>query len=462
MQSLPSKKALSFELTCILLVAVGVSLRFFRLSFQSVWLDELINLRDASHPFPEIHRAIMASPPLFHYIVHGILSVFGQNPFWLRFPSAVFGCLTTLFIGVIARRLFGPRAGTWVTLLYAVSVFDIFFSQEMRMYALVALEALLSTYFWNRAIEKDKWGDWVKFGAMSLLGLFTHNWFPFLLASQGLWFVGERIYRKESMLRGLVTFVCLGLAYIPWIPMVIRQAKLPVYGHMHSPGLKDWLSTWAAFAGLKVSSGESLLMVSSYLLPVALAISLAFLAAGAFWPGPGRARSIRLFFAGMLLPISFAFVESVVGKPVYAADRYTIIALPAYFLVVSRAFQVVNERWYKVLVAAAIAWVGCSGSMLYRYYFDYQKAPGKSIAAFIDANRSPNTPVTLCSDPSRSDWGLYLYTQAEIEAKPLEECKGEGEHYVVLEARDPMPPYLKKLRPTASAAIGTLVIYKMK
>src|SRR5690242_3485073 len=67
------------------IITLGTFLRFFHLGTYSLWLDEFLNFFDATHAFREMYRIILASPPLFHYVVRCFYLVFGKNDFWLRF-----------------------------------------------------------------------------------------------------------------------------------------------------------------------------------------------------------------------------------------------------------------------------------------------------------------------------------------------------------------------------------------
>ena len=153
---------------------------FIHLGYHSLWLDELINIRDVSNTFSKIHQVILASPPLFHYLLRVIYLVCGNNDAWLRILPALFGVLTVRLIYWIGYKLWGDKAAFWAGLLMAVSVFEVLYSQEVRMCTLVALEALVSMYVWTRAVETRDKKYWLMFGAASLTGQYTHTQlFPF-------------------------------------------------------------------------------------------------------------------------------------------------------------------------------------------------------------------------------------------------------------------------------------------
>src|SRR5437016_1614385 len=107
------------------LTTIGFCLRFYRLGFHSLWLDEVVTVRDATHSFREIPSVIASYPPAWAYITRIAYRLFGFSDFWLRVPPAVFGALTVPIIWWVAKSFYGERAAFWAGLLMAVSVFDV-------------------------------------------------------------------------------------------------------------------------------------------------------------------------------------------------------------------------------------------------------------------------------------------------------------------------------------------------
>src|SRR5262249_21506055 len=50
-------------------------LRVYHLGTSSLWFDEILTVYDAMAPFSKIHRIVLASPPLFHYLIRAMLLV---------------------------------------------------------------------------------------------------------------------------------------------------------------------------------------------------------------------------------------------------------------------------------------------------------------------------------------------------------------------------------------------------
>jgi mannosyltransferase len=366
------------------LTCLAIGFRIYRLGAQSLWFDEVLTFQDAMCPFSVIHKVILASPPLFHYLIRLVLLVGGKNESWLRLPSALFGILTIPLIYAVTRRFSTSRIATWAGLLLTMSPFHVLYSQELRMYSLLALEALGALYYWELGLEEESPRIWIGFVVCTLLGLYTHNWFLFLTTSQfiGYLFVWAKGRRKDST--GWLAFLVIGLFYLPWLPFLWRQAHKPVFSHLSPPGLPDLVTTLTTLAGVHVFVGDAGIefghRISTFLLifPV---ISLFF---GYFLAGPDRGRIRRIFWAGCFGPLTLAFLISRAVMPMYMADRYTLMTLPAFLILAARGLgTVVRSSIDRIRGAIGIVWL-MSGLLLCLYSFQtLEKASWKSMAAWI-------------------------------------------------------------------------------
>lgn len=61
-------------------------------------------------------------PPMYYWLVAGAYQLFGINEFAARFPSALLGLITVLYIYQMGTRLFGERAGFLSAMILATSI----------------------------------------------------------------------------------------------------------------------------------------------------------------------------------------------------------------------------------------------------------------------------------------------------------------------------------------------------
>jgi 4-amino-4-deoxy-L-arabinose transferase-like glycosyltransferase len=172
-------------------VLVGAGLRFATLGTQSLWFDEAVTAHLLRMDLGAMLRAIPDSestPPLYYVVAWLWTHLLGTGEVGLRSLSAVFGSATIWVAWALGRRLGGDRAGLAAAALTAFNPMLVWFSQEARSYALLALLGALSALLWLRALEQPRAaGRLVVWGVVAALAMATHYYAIFLVAPQGLW-----------------------------------------------------------------------------------------------------------------------------------------------------------------------------------------------------------------------------------------------------------------------------------
>lgn len=233
-------------LLLILLLATG--LRFYRLDAQSFWNDEGNSARLSERAVPLIIEGTASDihPPLYYLALRGWRELLGEHEFGLRAFSAFAGVLTVAATFALARLLLpAPRTGPvpWLAaLLAAVNPALIYYSQETRMYALLALLSVLATLALLRWLATARGRGWAAaYVLLITAGLYTHYFFPTILLLHGvilllaslrhaatlvfapLELTGKRPLRR-TWLGWLGMLGVAGLLYLPWLPVFVRQA----------------------------------------------------------------------------------------------------------------------------------------------------------------------------------------------------------------------------------------------
>ena len=174
-----------------LVLLAGAALRFATLDSQSLWYDEAVTAQLLRMDLFGMLRAIPESestPPLYYVLAWLWTHVFGTGEAGLRSLSALLGTATIAVAWALGRRLGGAPAGLGAAALVAFNPMLVWFSQEARAYALLALLGALSALLWLRALEcPPRSGRLLAWGAVGALALATHYYAVFLIAPQGLW-----------------------------------------------------------------------------------------------------------------------------------------------------------------------------------------------------------------------------------------------------------------------------------
>jgi 4-amino-4-deoxy-L-arabinose transferase-like glycosyltransferase len=197
---------LALALVCV----AGAALRFATLGTQSLWLDEATTAQLLRMDLPGLLSAIPdseSSPPLYYVLAWLWSQLFGTGEVALRSLPALLGTATIPVVWALGRRLGGERAGLAAAALVAVNPMLVWFSQEARAYALLALLGVLSTLMWLRALEAPRPGRVVAWGAVGALALASHYFAVFLVGPQALW-----LALRAPTLRDRLTALALPVA----------------------------------------------------------------------------------------------------------------------------------------------------------------------------------------------------------------------------------------------------------
>lgn len=174
-------------------------------------------------------------PPLLYWINAASLSVFGQNEFAARFPSALCGLLTVLATYIIARQLYGRRAALISALILGTSAGFVLQSRIILtdMLLTFCLTAALGSFIVaaRREGRRSRALPWCLFYlfcalatlAKGLIGMvFPAGIIFFYLLLSRRW----RLLREMRLIPGLLLFLAVAA---PWF--VVVSLRNPEFAH---------------------------------------------------------------------------------------------------------------------------------------------------------------------------------------------------------------------------------------
>jgi 4-amino-4-deoxy-L-arabinose transferase-like glycosyltransferase len=168
-----------------------------------------------------IVRETEKTPPLL-FIIDWFSSRLGDPTYWVRLPSLLCGTALVPLTYALGARAFGRAAGALASALVTLSAFGIFYASESRAYAAVAFFSGLSALCLLYALERDRRGCWVAYGLAALATIYTHYVGLFVVLAEVAWAL---LAHRERIRTLLIVDGLVALAYIPWLPAFIVQAR---------------------------------------------------------------------------------------------------------------------------------------------------------------------------------------------------------------------------------------------
>jgi mannosyltransferase len=405
----------------VAVILIGLIMRFWTRSH--LWLDEALTVNIAGLPLSEIPRALRhdGAPPLYYFVLHFWMRVFGTSAAAVRALSGVFAVATIPVMWFAGRRLAhtvgaynqlahnnptrdrpdGDAMGAVAVLLLVSSPFAVHYATEARMYSLVVLLALLGYLAMGRALDQRRpsLGQLLPISLVSGLLLLTHYWSLYLLATVGAMLAIGAIRtgrtgtdQRGAQIRVLVAVGAGAVIFLPWIPSFLFQLRHTGTPWAEPASFSAMVNAISEFAGGRSSSGR--------------ALGLAFFALAGFGlfgapldrfrveidlrTRPG-ARALAVTVAGTL---AVAIAVGLATQGAFAA-RYTAVVFAPFLLLVTLGAAVLVDRRLLTIVVVAIVGFGLATST---GNITTDRTQAGQLAALIRAELRPGDVVGYCPD----------------------------------------------------------------
>lgn len=441
---LHASDALLAGVTLIALIALSAYVRT-RAIGGSFWMDEGLSVGISSHALTDIPSVLRqdGSPPLYYMLLHVWMDVFGRSEtavHWLSLTASLLSIPAAMWAG---WSLWGKRAGYVGAVLCSLIPFLTAYGEEARMYALMALLALLTTAFFLHAFVYRHRGYLPAFAVGQALMLYTHSWGIFygvgaFLALGYLWYVSAGEERRGLLKDGALAFGGAAILYLPWVPTLLYQAA-----HTGAP----WANKPRFGVPIQIARdvlggygpAVTLLLVGGFGIAVLL---------GAQKARDDRERlSVWVLLGIAIVTLGLAWGLSQIS-PAWASRYFAAIVGPL-LLLAALGFSRAGKLGLVALAVLCIFWVKPT------QYVDGYKSDVRDIGAEVGAQMRPGDLV-LVGQPEQTPlvWyympgGLrYANTDGGGVADPrYQDWVDALDH---LEAAQPdrvLPPLLAKLRP---------------
>ncbi len=235
----PAGLVLSFTL-------LGLLLRLLRLDFQPLWWDEGYSAWFATHPLGDMFRLTAEDihPPLYYALLHVWTLLAGAGPVSLRLVSVAAGVAAIPLMYVAASRILATRrAGLLAAFLVAINPLWVYYSQEVRMYGLVALLSLGVLWAaWEvmrssgdgalrlrsfQSLRSGRPAAAAAYVVLTTLALYTQYYAIFLPIALTLYALWHWRREPRRLLGWLGLQAAVALLYLPWV--IYAGPRLTLY-----------------------------------------------------------------------------------------------------------------------------------------------------------------------------------------------------------------------------------------
>jgi 4-amino-4-deoxy-L-arabinose transferase-like glycosyltransferase len=221
------------RIALVALAVLAVGVRFWTRS--PLWLDESLSVNIARLPMGDIAEWLRhdGHPPLYYWMLHGWIEVFGDSDTAVRALSGLFGVALIPLVWLAGNRIAGRREAWAAVVVLAVNPFAIRYATETRMYAMVMVLALAAWLLADDALRRPTLPRLIGLGLCTGLALLSHYWVMWLVGAVGLLLVANivrthragQVPRRNRTVRVLAAMALGSLLFVPWLPSLLYQSK---------------------------------------------------------------------------------------------------------------------------------------------------------------------------------------------------------------------------------------------
>jgi uncharacterized membrane protein len=234
MRKLQDWLTIHWQIISILVVAFLLRLPLLNSSF---WLDEAAQALESSRPLSQqLNIVDDFQPPFIHVLIHFLLSV-SRDEAWLRFGAALIPAIITIWGVYCIGKRWSQSTGLIAAVFLATSSFHIFYSQELRPYALPAMFAVLSWWVilhWGDRKGKIPAKEVTAYVMLTLGGLFSSYLYPFLFFAQLVYVL---FLQRKHWRAFMVSCIFVGAVFGVWLPTFFAQLHA---GQLLRTSLPGW------------------------------------------------------------------------------------------------------------------------------------------------------------------------------------------------------------------------------
>jgi uncharacterized membrane protein len=440
---------------------LALALRLYRIEAQSLWNDEGTSVALAARSLNTITRSAANDihPPLYYYLLHLWIKLFGSSELSVRSLSALLGTLVVLLTYAFSRAttatLFATDTGTRIAMLAALfsalSPFEIYYSQETRMYMLSAFLGALSMHTFLRLLahwqEQGEGADRHRsllraclpaaaYTTATVLLLYTHYLTASIIVVQNLAFLCWCLTdphrhtdggRLAVALRWGAVQAVVAAAYLPWIWVVAEQLRAwPAISESMQVAtlLRDLLRVLSLGVAIGQQPGAVLIAFAALLL-----VGITSPLWRSWQKGSASQKQVWSHVTSLLyllVPVGMVYLLSL-QRPLYNPKFLLPIALPFHLFLAQAVLSISGEgshgrqtRLRGTLALAAVAFVAASSwNAVQAYYSDprYARDDYRGIAQYIQAVEGAGDAI-LVNAPGQIETFAYYY-QGSLPVYPL-------------------------------------------
>jgi mannosyltransferase len=395
----------SARYTCalMLLTFLAAIIRLLTMQNAGIWFDEAVSLLIAKNNIYHIitgSPGVSVNPPLYYILLH-LWSWIAGGEIGARLLSVFFGLAAVIMAYLLALRLMGERIALLTALIFTVSPFQVYYSQELRMYSLLTFLSLGIMHSTIGVLQRDRIIDWIGLVLFSIAGLYTH-YFTALVIAVSIGLIIVSTYRQRAIImKAFIACIIIAALFAPWVPSFMNNtgevytAKSTAATEVHT-NICPALFLLSTFKSFSIGNEQTISLVDyprAYFIIIPACLIFILLFVLGMTGGLQRKKAIKMSMY-IFVPIIITILISSKMMDVYL-NRYLIICTGPFDLLVSRGLSLLTER-RRLFAFLIIFLVGLSLTANFNRSLnpDYRREEFRQAALYVAQNACPGDRVS--------------------------------------------------------------------
>jgi mannosyltransferase len=440
------------------ILLLGLVLRCIDLQSRGIIYDDAFSFFLSAKSLPAIVHGTAADtmPPLYYFLLHFWMSL-GQSLWFLRMLSVLLSLASVVFLYGLVKVLLGEPAGLAAAFIAAISPFQMYHAQDLRMYALLALCQIAYAFFFTRiwkgsqpcragelvaeaSEDPDRAGarknaskpalDWLGLVISGALAMYSHNLAIFVLVVPNLFLLARRQWRLLGRL--IAAQALIGLLALPWLILLPGQiAKIQQAFWTPRPGVVEIIQALIMFCAALPLPGIWLIIGAILSLQITVMVIIEGLRRA------NRDSGLGLLAAFTIIPPVLLFVVSYIMRPVFVPRAFIFSSLAFYGI----AGGLVVKKWPKgpgVLIGAGFILAACV-ALPYQYAFnEFPRSPFEQASTYLMQKIQPGD---LVIHDNKLSYFPFLYFERGLPQAFLPDAPGTANDTLAFPSQQAMQIY---------------------
>lgn len=392
--------------------AINFILKISFLDSSSIAWDEPFTIFHAQMEVKEIVSELYKgnNPPFFEIVLHYWMYFSGLDPFWMRFLSLIFSCITAVLVFLLGNRFFNRTIGITAGALFTFANYHVFFAHEVRVYAWLGMWMVLTMYVFLKFVQDATWRTAILLMILNAILMYSHYLSFFLLLVQFISVISIAEIRKKVFGKSVVIALGVLVLFLPNILVLMNRFQ-------SSASNGTWIKKPDGISDLY----NMLWKFSNQPVTTVLCLAILLAAGIKFWLNRSKVTvsiPTKVTLIWFLFPLLFQFLISF--KIPMFIDRYLIFASVGYYLSVAIAANYIFVK--PVFRFATVALVISLFAFTVKPNLDNKRHVQEAVS-YIQSIEGPETTILICGFDFALNFSYYydreLFENAKKE-KPLE------------------------------------------